>query len=59
MKIFQLNKTYKLKLFLDGEISYFKAKIINEDETHFKFIDKFDKEFTYSKDTIKSSELFE
>lgn len=54
MRLFKHNKKYKIVLELNGEISYFTAKIIDEDDTHFKFEDKFGEELVKSKDTIKS-----
>jgi hypothetical protein len=56
MRIFILGKTYKLTLMIDDKLSYFTATILDEDDTHFKFIDKYGIELTKSKDTIKSSE---
>ena len=59
MRIFLIGKIYKLTLEINGKISYFTAEILEEDETHFKFKDKYGKELTKSKDTIKSSEMVE
>lgn len=56
MRIFVVGKTYRLTLMLDGKLSYFTATIKEEDDTHFKFIDKYGVELTKSKDIIKSSE---
>ena len=59
MRIFLIGKTYKLTLEIQEKISFFTAEIIDEDDTHFKFKDKYGKELTKSKDTIKSSEMVE
>jgi len=60
MKIFLVNKIYNLKLELKkGTISNYTAEILEEDDTHIKFRDKFGKEFTISKDIIKFSEMAE
>jgi hypothetical protein len=60
MRIFLIGKVYNLKLELKkGTISNYTAEILEEDDTHIKFIDKFRKEFTISKDIIKFSEMVE
>ena len=59
MRIFLVGKIYKLTLEIGGKISFFTAEIIDEDDTHFKFKDKYGKELTKKKDTIKSSERIE
>ena len=59
MKLFILGKIYKLELESKGRTAFFTAEILEEDDTHFKFKDKYGKELTKSKDQIKSSEMVE
>lgn len=60
MKIFLIGRTYNIKVEMKkGTSSSYTAEIIDEDDTHFKFKDKYGKEITLSKDIIKFSEPVE
>jgi hypothetical protein len=56
MKLFIVGKIYKLTLEFQGEISYYTAEILEEDELNVKFKDKKGKILTKQKELIKSSE---
>ncbi|MFA6074010.1 MAG: hypothetical protein WC758_07885 [Candidatus Woesearchaeota archaeon] len=54
MNLFKINQKYKIVLKIGNELSYYTIIVIEEDSTHFRFKDKFKKEFIFSKDLIKS-----
>ncbi len=56
MILFDIDSVYLITIKLDGNILNYTAKIIFEDEIFFRFIDKFDKEYTYNKSVILKSE---
>lgn len=53
MKLTQINKTYRLKIKQNGKISIYTAKILDEDETHIKFLDKFNQEIIINKNYLQ------
>jgi hypothetical protein len=53
MKLTKPHKKYKLKkLNENGTISIYTALILEEDDTHIKFLDKLNKEFVVLKEQI-------
>jgi hypothetical protein len=59
MKLFLIGKKYKLTLEFQGEISYYTAENLEEDDFYVKFKDKKNKILTKQKELIKSSEMLE
>jgi len=59
MKLFLVGRKYKLTLEFNGQISYYTAEIIEEDDFYVKFRDKKGKTITKQKELIKSSEMIE
>jgi hypothetical protein len=56
MKIFFTGKFYKLTVKIENQISYYNAKILDEDDFDVKFLDKKGKTLTIKKEYIISSE---
>ena len=54
MNIFQINNNYKIVISISGKILTFTGKIIFEDDSFIKFIDKFGDEQGYSKNVLIS-----
>jgi hypothetical protein len=57
MKLTKPNKKYKIKIKQENnKISVYTAIILEEDNTHIKFLDKLNKEFVFSKKQIIEAE---